>query len=338
MPSTCLITGATGFVGGHLAESCAARGWRTRALVRKGADGSRLGACGVELVAGDLTDADSIRKALEGVDVVFHCAARVGDWGPVDGYRAVNVEGLRHLLDACKGSPLSRFVHFSSLGVYASGHHDNADEDIPLPASHVDGYTQSKVEAEALALSYQRESGVPVVVLRPGFIYGPRDKVVLPRLLENLRQGVVRYIGSGEQALNTIHVENLVEAALLAVEAPGAVGRVYNLTDGEKVSKRRFIEAVCDGFGLPRPRHHVPLWLAQLVTWVQEGWARRRGAPEPPRMTQARLKFLGYNLDFNIDRSRKELGYRPKWTFEAGMAQTIAWYRQNNSQGAQAGA
>src|SRR4029077_19768295 len=102
---------------------------------------------------------------------------------------AVNVEALRSLLEACKGRPLKRFVHLSSLGVYAARHHYGTDESEPLPDQHVDGYTQTKVEAERLALQYQRDHGVPVVVLRPGFVYGPRDRTTLPKLIQKLTTG-----------------------------------------------------------------------------------------------------------------------------------------------------
>ncbi|MFM7151169.1 MAG: NAD-dependent epimerase/dehydratase family protein, partial [Gemmataceae bacterium] len=218
-----LITGATGFVGSHLAEAALARGRKVRTLVRADSDTQFLDGLKVERVVGELRPGADLKYALDGVDVVFHCAARVGDWGPIDAYRQVNVEGLRALLEACKGRPLKKFIHFSSLGVYAARHHHGTDESEPLPEHHIDGYTQSKVEAEKLALEYQQKHGVPVVILRPGFIYGPRDRTVLPNLVSNLRRGIVWYLGSGDQALNTIYVGNLVDAAFLAVEkaAPG---------------------------------------------------------------------------------------------------------------------
>jgi nucleoside-diphosphate-sugar epimerase len=330
MPPTCLITGASGFVGGHLVEAGVRRGWSVRALVRPGSDAAPLERQGVTVCRGDLSDPAAVRAAVQGVEVVLHCAAKVGDWGPVETYRAVNVEGLRGLLEACRGVALRRFVHFSSLGVYAPRHHHGTDESEPLPQRHMDGYTQTKVEGEQLALRYQREHGVPVVVLRPGFIYGPRDRTVLPKLLENLRQGKVRYLGGGGRAMNTIYVGNLVEAAFLAVEHPTAVGQVYNLTDGEAVSKRRFIEAIADGVGVPKPPPlPVPLWVARLAANWLEGRARRRGDAAPPRLTQGRLKFLGLNLDFSIEKAKRELGYRPGVSFEEGMRRTAAWYKQN---------
>ena len=268
MPSTCLITGATGFVGGHLAEAARARGWAVRTLARPGSDTALLDRLGVEVCRGDLADPEAVGKAVEGVDFVFHCAAKVGDSGPVEEYRAVNVGGLRNLLEACQGRPLRRFVHFSSLGVYAARHHHGTDETEPLPRRHVDGYTQTKVEAEELALQYQREHGVPVVVLRPGFIYGPRDRTVMPRIVQRLAARQVHYLGGDRRALNTIYVGNLVEAVFLAAEKPDAVGQVYNLTDGEVVTRQRFFEAVCGGLNLPTPHQRLPRWLAGLVVRV----------------------------------------------------------------------
>jgi nucleoside-diphosphate-sugar epimerase len=328
MPPSCLITGATGFVGKHLARACLARGWPTRALVRPSTDSAELNQVGLSVVRGDLTDSDSLRAALEDIDVVFHCAAKVGDWGPVADYRAVNVEGLRLLLDACRQRPLQRFVHLSSLGVYEARHHYATDETEPLPSQHVDGYTQSKVESEQLALQLAREYKLPVTVLRPGFIYGPGDRTVLPKLLEALRNRRLRYLGSSARAMNTIFVGNLVDAMFLAVEKPAAIGQVFNLTDGEAVSKKRFIEALADGVGVPRPRPFpVPLWIARpLARWLERR-AIRSGATEAPLLTQARIKFLGLNLDFSIEKARRELGYRPRFTFDAGMRETVAWYK-----------
>src|SRR5262245_48041908 len=167
------ITGATGFVGSHLAEACIAKGHTVCTLARAQSDVSILEKLGVTIQRGDLTEADSIPAALNGADVVVHCAAKVGDWGPVEEYRKVNVDGLRNLLEACRTAKLTRFVHISSLGVYPACNHYGTDENAPLPASHIDGYTQTKVEAEQLVLEYHRQHQVPVVTLRPGFIYGP---------------------------------------------------------------------------------------------------------------------------------------------------------------------
>lgn len=325
-----LITGATGFIGGHVVDMCLEHEQQVSAIVRPTTDAAELERRGVTLYRGSLTDSAMLRDAVTESDVIVHCAARVGDWGPLAEYRAVNVEGLRALLDACKGQALSRFIHLSSLGVYAARHHYGTDETEPLPHRHRDGYSQSKVEAERLALSYYDEFGVPVVVLRPGFVYGPRDRTVMPRLIEGLRRRAVRYPGArGQRALNTIYVGNLVHAIWLAVGNDQAVGQVYNLTDGEPVSKRRFIEAVADAMGLPHPHLMPPYWLAWIVTWGSEKLAVVRGKKEAPIFNFTRLKFLGLNLDFSIAKARSQLGYRPRYSFDDAMVETMDWYKKH---------
>jgi nucleoside-diphosphate-sugar epimerase len=326
MASRYFITGATGFVGGHLAEACVARGHAVSALARPDSDTAFLERLGVTVQRGDLTDREAVGRAVDSADVVIHCAAKVGDWGPVEDYRAVNVDGLRGLLEACRGRSLQRFVHLSTLGVYAARHHYGTDESEPVPQNHIDSYTQTKAEAERLALQYHRDYQVPVVILRPGFIYGPRDRTVLPRLIESLRTRMLRHLGGGRRALNTIYVGNLVDAVFLAVEKPQAVGNIYNLTDGEFVSKKQFIDKIAQSLELPTPKS-VPLWLARILAWGLETRARRKGAKKAPRLTQARLKFLGLNLDFSIERAKRDLGYQPRVPFDKAMEETLAWYR-----------
>jgi nucleoside-diphosphate-sugar epimerase len=327
-----LITGATGFIGGYIAEACVNRGWQVVAIVRPASDTALLDTIGATILKGELSDQEFIHKAMDEVDVVIHCAGRVGNWGPLVDYRPANVEALRNLLEACKGQALSRFVHMSSLGVYAAKHHYGTDETVPLPKWHRDSYSQTKVEAEAVAMRYYRDFGVPVVILRPGFVYGPREKAVMPRMLEGLRARVVRYPGGGRGALNTIFIRNLVDAVFLAVDQTQAVGQVYNLTDGEFVSKRQFIEAVADAFGLPHPHLRPPRWVAKAMTWCSEAFARLRGAKEAPRFNSTAFKFLALNLDFSIEKAKRDLGYRPKVNFADAMSETLDWYKRNMDQ------
>ncbi|MBI2805148.1 MAG: NAD-dependent epimerase/dehydratase family protein [Planctomycetes bacterium] len=325
-----LITGATGFVGGHLAEACVRREQTLSAIVRSSSDVGALEKLGAILYRGELSDPNLVRQAVTEADVVVHCAARVGDWGPIDEYRRVNVDCLRILLEACKGLGLSRFIHMSSLGVYPMRNHDGTKETEPLPKSHHDAYSQSKVEAEHLAMHYYKEFGVPVVILRPGFVYGPRDKTVMPRIIDGLRKGRLRYPGGGHGALNTIYVENLVDAVFLAAQGDKAVGEAFNLTDGEFVSKRKFIEAVANAMDLPHPHLTPPLWLAWIVTWFSEKMAKMKGAKEAPLFNFTRLKFMGYSLDFSIEKAMLDLGYRPRVNFEEAIGETMDWYKKNN--------
>jgi nucleoside-diphosphate-sugar epimerase len=330
MPQRFFITGATGFIGSHLAEACVAKGMTVRTIARPASDAALLDRLGVTVHRGDLTDAGLLRQALDEADVVVHCAAKVGDRGGPDEYRPVNVEALRTLLEACRGRPLHRFVHVSSLGVYEARHHHGTDESEPLPTTHWDGYTQTKMEADLLAQDYARQ-GLPVVVLRPGFVYGPRDRVVLPRIIQRLEVGKMNFLGGDRRALNCIYVGNLVDAVFLAVEQPRAVSQVYNLTDDEMVSRQRFVDAVADGMGYPRARQILPRWLAELVARGLRWQIRRAGPAGKPILPPARYKFLLLNLDFSIEKAKRELGYRPRVGFDDAMRETMAWYKQNGN-------
>lgn len=325
--SRILVTGATGFVGSHVAERLKQQGHQVVTIARGSSDVGFLEKLGVELVRGDLTDQAAISKAMQGVDAVVNCAAKVGDWGSVDSYREVNVGSVALLLEECKKSK-PRFVHISSLGVYEAKDHDQTDETVPPPAQHMDGYTQTKVEAENLVLGYSKLHHLPVVILRPGFVYGPRDRTVLPRLMQSLRDGHVRYIGSKDKAMNTIYVGNLADAVMLALEKPNALGQIYNLTDDELVTKQRFMETIADGAGLPRPTKTVPLGLAKVAAAVVERIAKLRGRKDAPRITRARVKFLGLNLSFSCAKAKRELGYKPAANFEQGMKQTLDWWKR----------
>ena len=320
---TIFITGATGLVGSHAAEEAVRRGHRVRALVRSSSDTRWLDQWGVEKVPGDLEDAEALRRGVDGADWVFNCAAKVGDWGSLDDFRRLNVAALRLLLDAASDARVARFVHVSSLGVYEGRDHFGTDETVPVAAESLDAYTRSKVEAEQLALTYVQQKGLPLSIVRPGFIYGPRDRTVLPKLLDALRKKRFFYFGSGEQALNCIYVKNLVQAIFLAAEVPEAVGEVFNVTDGARVTKRQFVGRVAELAGLTPPTRKIPLWLAWTLAVLMERRARRKNSPVPPLVNKARYKFLGLNLDYSIEKARRVLGYDPAYATADGLAEAM---------------
>lgn len=323
-PRTIFITGATGLVGGHAAEEAIKRGHRVRALVRPTSDTRWLDQWGVERIVGDLEDRDALRSGAAGADWIFNCAAKVGDWGTLAEFRRLNVEALRLLLDAACEARVARFVHVSSLGVYEGRDHFGTDETVPPAANSLDAYTRSKTEAEALVLEYHRTRGLPAAIVRPGFIYGERDRTVLPKLLDALRRGRFWFFGSGDQRLNCIYVKNLVHAIFLAAEMPAALGEVFNVTDGEPVTKRRFVGKVAELAGLRVPARHLPLPVARVLSGVVEGTAKLLGSRRPPLINKARYKFLGLNLDFSIEKARRVLGYQPPFPFDEGMERAMA--------------
>ena len=172
-----------------------------------------------------------------------------------------------------------------------------------------------------------RNNNLPATVLRPGFIYGPRDRTVLPRLLEKIRTKAFAFLGSGGQLMNNTFAGNLVDAIFITLERDEAIGRVYNITDGKLVSKRVFVSTIAKLAGYDVPTKQVPLGVARVLARIMEGLWKVMGKKESPLLSNARIKFLGLNLDFCIDKARRELGYRPQFEFADAMSQTIDWFR-----------
>ena len=324
-----LVTGATGFVGSHVVDGALAKGVRVRALVQRTSSIKRLQKQGVEWVSGSMLEPFSLKAALHDVTHVVHAAAKVGDWGDVTSYRQVNVGGLESLLQAASESrTLQRFVHISSLGVYPAGDHDGTDERQPLSRSGIDGYTLSKVEAEEELQRFVQREEVPAIILRPGFIYGPRDRTVLPRIIDRLSRGMVRYIGDGTTVLNNTYVGNLVDAVFLALGAEDLIGEAYNIRDPRLVTKREFMETVASLGGFAPPQKQLPLPAARRLAAAWEWLWRTIGREEAPLLSQATVKFLGYNLNFSIEKARHDLGYEPAIDFQDAMKTTMEWFRQ----------
>lgn len=315
-----LVTGATGLVGSHVVERAVKEGWRVRALVRAGADTNFLRSLQVELIAGDLDEPESLQSACRGVTIVVHCAAKVGDWGRTEEYRRVNVEGTRALLDAAMaGGTLKRWIQISSMGVYEARDHYGTDEATAPCTTGIDGYTLTKVESELLVCDYIRNKQLPAVVLRPGFIYGLRDRTIMPRLIDRLRSGKFAFLGSPDKLMNNTWVGNLCVAIWLAIQRDDVTGEIFNIRDPRAVTKREFIDTVCDAVGVARPTKVVPLPIAKMLAKVMETAAKLTGRKEAPLLNNARIKFLGLNLDYSIDKAVRRLGYQPSTDFRDAM-------------------
>lgn len=321
--STVLVTGATGLVGRCLVRQAAAAGYQVQAMVRPGSDRSVLAGAPVKFVEADLADSETISPALATANVVVHAAAHVGDWGPAEDYRAINVVALEHMLYAAERSGrLRRWIQISSLGVYPARHHFGTDETVAPDLAGLDGYTRTKAEAELVIERHVRDHGLPAVVLRPGFIYGPGDRHALPRIVERLKKGKMRFLGRGDRLLNNTSVENLCDAILLAIETPGIEGQTFNIRDERLVTREEFINTVADYLGAPHPKH-VPEWLGRLLVGPMERIAKLGGQKTPPMLTQAQIKFMTLNLDYSIAKAKRMLGYQPRVDFKDGIVEAL---------------
>jgi len=316
-----LVTGASGFVGSHLTKRLIQEGYNVKALVRTTSSLEKLKDLDIDLAYGNLKDIFSLHTAVKGAEVVFHAGASVGDWVKKEEAYAVNVKGTENILKAALAGHVKRFVSVSSLAVLGMRDHNGTKEDAPYGPTG-DSYCDSKIESEKLVLEFGQKHNFPVTVLRPGFIYGPGDNQVIPRILERLEKGKFAFIGNGDKILNTVYIGNLVQAAILAARTEKAIGKIYNITDGVMVDRREFINTIADVWGLPRPTKKVPLWLAKALTPVFENVNRLTGSKKPPLLNRARMKFMALNLYFDISKAREEIGYKPVSNLRQALEET----------------
>jgi nucleoside-diphosphate-sugar epimerase len=329
-PPLALVTGASGMVGSHLVRRLLDEGWRVRALVRPTSDTALLKSWGVQLAQGDLGDPPAaLADAVKGAEYVFHCAAMVSDWAPLPEMMRINVAGTRALAEAAlAGGSLKRFVYLSSMVVFGMYPQRGLDESAPLIHTG-DHYNLTKIRAEETVRQFVREKDLPAVILRPPYVYGPRDRQFLPRVLGSLAKGEFRFVGSGKQPFSLVYVGNLVAALVLAAVRPNVVGEVFLITDGRAISRVRMLEIICAETGYPLPTRHVPTWLVRVLCPVVEGLWRLKRSKEPPLVNKFRLKFMSTPLTYRIDKAQRILGYEPKVDTEAGLRQTLAWFREN---------
>ena len=323
------ITGATGFLGSHLALRLVRDAWDVKALVRPSSDMSVLEAAGVTLIQGDVTDAaETLRDGLADATHVFHCAAYVSDWDERERMQRVNVEGLRNVLQAAPASTLERFVFLGSCVVYGGGDQVDLDESAPFVETG-DGYNMTKIACERVLRAFARETGMSTVSVRPPYMYGPRDRHFLPRVLSALSDGSWKYIDGGRRPFTLVDVRNVVEACVLAATCDAADGQGVIITDGASITRREMVEILCDEMGLTPPRGSVPRWLARMLCPLYEGPAKLFGAKRAPRVNRFRLKFASAHMTFDISKARRVLGYAPKHETREGLREAARWFNKN---------
>ena len=323
---TVLVTGAGGFLGGHLVDLLLERGESVRVLARPDEDVARLAQSGVEICRGDLTDYASLEAVMGGVKRVLHCAARTGPWGPEQEYKRVNVYGVKMLVEAAIEAGVQRIVHVSSITVHGVDIHGSADEDAPLRGG-ADPYSRTKVAGEQILQELIKSRNAPVSIVRPGLIYGPRDSNSFGRFAELVEQGKMPLIGRGNNHLPLIYVRDVAQGILLASQAEQAVGRAYLLVNDEPVTQRDYFTAIARELRVSPPKHHIPYRLALGLGAIAEmaGHLTHRQQP-PPLMRFGLMQVAGENR-FVIKRAREELGFAPQVNLADGVRQAIAWYR-----------
>lgn len=308
-------------VGSHLAERLV----EARALVHDRRRAQALANLGLEIVEGDLCDPATLEQATQGIDVVYHCAARVVL--PYQGDRTeilkTNVEGTRNLLEASVHSSVRRFVFVSSVAVYGDAPVELIREDQPLVPNGA--YSESKILTEKLVRDYGRNRGLETVILRPCIIYGPRDRNFLPQILRTLPGQLFPLIDGGHQPLDMVYVTDVVEALILAGTKEEAVGQTYNVTDGQRHTIREVAELFAKLIDKPLRTVSVPYPVAYGLAALSYIWNKLRRPREEPLLSPAGIRAMARPHHYDISKIRSELGYEPKVKLEEGLKRAIEW-------------
>jgi len=320
-PRLALVTGASGFTGGHLARALLARGWGVRALVRSAPAAEELRAQGMDVIEGDLADARVVDQAVAGCSHVFHIAALYREARhPDEVYRAVNVGGTRNVLEAAGRHGVQRTVHCSTAGVHGDVATLPADESAPFNEGDI--YQETKLEGEFLA---QRAfaDGLPGVIFRPVGIYGPGDLRFL-KLFRTVQQGRFVMFGRGEVSYHMTYIDDLIDGIMLCAEHPQALGEVFLLAGERYTSINELVATVARAVGVEPPRHRLPLAPLLAAAWACETLCRPLGI-EPP-LHLRRCDFFYKARGFSIEKAKRGLGYQPKIGLEEGFRRTARWY------------
>jgi nucleoside-diphosphate-sugar epimerase len=324
-----LVTGATGFIGRHLAERLCAEGHEVRGLVRDPSKASAIRRWGVEVVCGDVTDSTSVRKAMQDVEVVFHLASRVTDWGSWSEFESATVQGTENVLSAAADAGVRRFVHMSTVGVYD----DQCTRKCRIvPETTPQGsqgdrtlgfYARAKVLAEAAVWRYSHERGLAVVVLRPALVYGPQDETTMPRLIDYLSGAGAMWVGRRNSTVDPIYVSDVVGCAVAAARSDAAVGQAYNVAPSEQWGVRDFWRLLCRELGLREPKWTIPASLVMVAAVICEKVARLFGRRQPPTLTRAGVALFAMDRHHDPSKAIRELGWRPQISLKEGIRLTV---------------
>lgn len=325
-----LVTGASGFLGGRLVQMLVERGEAVTVLARQTAGLQHLSGFSdmeVRVVRGSLTEPDALLDATRKATHIYHCAAASTDWAPQSVFYGSNVTGTELLLKAAAEAPhLQRFVHVSTTDVYGYPMVP-CGEDEPLRDAGLP-YNQTKILGEQAVWRAYGE-GLPVTVVRPATIYGPRGKAFVTDIAELLKQRQMAFVAGGTKTAGLLYVDNAVDAMIAAAHEAAALGRAYNLSDGTGETWRGYVEALARGLGYKTPWIDLPYAVAMGVAHAMEAPYRLMPKlPGRPLLTQHAVRLLGTDQEFPIARAQAEIGFAPKVSFAEGMERSVAWVRE----------
>lgn len=325
MSPKALVTGANGFVGSHLVEALLKKGYEVVCLVRNKSDLRFLSGLQVEYKYGDLTDKSSLIVATKGIDFVFHVAGITRSKNKAEYFR-VNASGTRNLVQACllTNPSVKKLVYVSSQTAAGPGK-DLHPMDENAKCEPINNYGKSKLEGEKEVLNFKDK--LPVAIIRPPAVYGPRDKDIL-YFFHMINKGIIPSFGLKESYLSLVYVKDLVQGLILAAESQKSSGQIYFLTDGETYSWSEAFGIVRDSLGVKAIRLRIPKSLLVTFAFFSEAFTRLLG--KTPLLHLGRAKELCQRFWLSdISKAKTDLGFVPEYDLKKGAFETVKWYKEN---------
>lgn len=317
-----LITGAGGFIGSHLVDSQLEQGHDVRALDLH-LDLLQYQSANPHLTAmrGDITDENTIKQAVDGIDIVYHLASAHLDVSLSDEhYRRVNVGATLSLLEAARQAGVGRFVHCSSVGVIGDVETPPADETADCHPTNI--YERTKLEGEREALAYCRRTNFPVVVMRPAWVYGPRCPRTA-KLIRTISKGRFFFFGDGQNMRHPVYIEDAVKGLELCASVEGVNGEVFIIAGENAVPVAELVAVMSRELGVRSPKLHLPIALGLVGGYTLEVAFKLIGK-QPPFSRRSVDFFLKHNA-YDIGKAKRMLGYQPQTDLRMGMQKTIQW-------------
>lgn len=320
-----LVTGGSGFTGGHLVKKLLDWNINVRVLARPTSKIDNLKKLGAEIIIGDIIDKDSVFKAVKGMDKVFNIAAAYRESNlPDKAYWDVNFKGTRNIINACLKYEVSRFVYCSTIGVVSSVKNPPADETAPYSPGDV--YQESKYAAEKEVLRYVRDKKLPASVVRPCAIYGPGDLRLL-KMFRMIAHKKFYMIGSGNALYHMVYIKDLVSGFILASEKKEAIGEVFIIGGERYTTLNELFQIIADEFDVKLPKIHLPLIPVEILSAIIEYIYKPFG--KKPPLYRRRIAFFKKNRAFDISKAIRVLGYKPEFDLKTGIHLTAKWYIDN---------
>jgi len=332
MQNKILVTGATGFIGSHLVEALLKQKRKVKCLVLR--NDSTLGEInnqraeylknlGAEIFYGNLLDRKSLKEAIKDVDIIFHFGAIARPMAIPDyKYFEINAQGTENILEACKGKKIKKFIHMSSISAIGPSR-DNNPVNEKTPAKPVDIYGESKLQAEKILFYHYKKYKVPIIILRPPMVFGERDFEML-RFFKAIKCRFFPLKGKGK--MEFCYVKNLVNAAILA-EKKGKIGEIYHINNGESYTINRIIKAISKEMKINLVTIPFPKDLVRAFGFGTEVVCKILGAHPPFSKETATWMTTNYWYS-SSDKAKKNLGYKPIYTLEQGIKNTVNWYKK----------